>query len=242
MADKQKGDEKKQADSLSQPQVIRDVFIVGSPIIVFGIIGNLIGLSTLAGGAVINLGYLIMIVVGAGLLQKRNSGWREIGLNRPAGWLKTALSGVAVFVGAVVLFLAVQGIAVGLLTALGLTLGEIDQSRFNPIEGNLPMFILMVALAWTTIAFGEELFFRAFLISRMVDFTRIDKGYVIWIAGAVFGAAHFAEGPVGVLANASFGVFFGWIYLRSARNLWITIIGHGLLNTLRFSLLFAGAA
>jgi membrane protease YdiL (CAAX protease family) len=33
---------------------------------------------------------------------------------------------------------------------------------------------------------------------------------------------------------------FGIIYLRSQRNLWITIIAHGLLNTIRFILVFTG--
>ena len=48
----------------------------------------------------------------------------------------------------------------------------------------------------------------------------------------------FAVG-IGYLLLA-FGGLFGWIYLSSGRNLWITIVGHGLLNTLRFSLLYYG--
>ena len=231
-----------QTGALSQPLAVRDILIVGSPIIVMGIIGNLVGGSTLAGGAIINLGYLMMIFIGAKLLQKQGNSWREIGLRRPASWLKTALFGVAAFVGAVVLFVAVQGIAAGLLNVLGMLPSELDQSRFNPIEGNLPLFVLMVVLAWTTIAFGEELFYRAFLITRMIDLTKIGRWFSILIAGAIFGVVHFAEGPVGILANASFGILFGWIYVRSSRNLWITIIGHGLINTLRFTLLFIGAA
>ena len=119
---------------------------------------------------------------------------------------------------------------------------ELDHSRLNPIMGNRALFGLMVVLAWTTIAFGEELFYRAFLITRMVDVANVRPGAAILIAGIVFGAVHFAEGPVGILANASFGVFFGWVFVRSSRNLWITIIAHGLINTLRFALLFVGAA
>lgn len=242
MTEKQSQSGTEQAGSLSQPQAVRDILIVGSPIIVMGIIGNLVGVSTLAGGAIINLGYLIMIIIGARLLQNQGRSWREIGLRSPASWLKTALLGVAAFVGAVILFVAVQAIAVGLLDILGVAPSEIDQSRFNPIEGNLPLFALMVVLAWTTIAFGEELFYRAFLITRMIDFTNIGRGFSILIAGTIFGAVHFEEGPVGVLANASFGILFGWIFVRSSRNLWITIIGHGLINTLRFTLLYVGAA
>lgn len=76
----------------------------------------------------------------------------------------------------------------------------------------------------------------------MTDFTAIGQGVAVLIAGAIFGVVHFAEGPIGVLSNGAFGLLFGWIYTRRGRNLWITIIGHGLINTLRFSLLYAGAA
>jgi membrane protease YdiL (CAAX protease family) len=61
-------------------------------------------------------------------------------------------------------------------------------------------------------------------------------------SGFLFGLVHFAEGPMGLVSNGAFGLLFGWIYLKSGRNLWITIIAHGLLNTLRFVLVFSGAA
>ena len=230
-----------QTGKLSQPQTVRDILVVGSPIIVMGIIGNLVGISTLAGGVIINLGYIIMIIIGSGLLQNQGSSWRKIGLGIPANWFKTVLLGFAAFIGAVILFVIGQGIAVGILDVLGMTPTELDQSRFNPIEGNLPLFLMMVVLAWTSIAFGEELFYRSFLLTRLIDFTNIGQGFSILITGIIFGAVHFAEGPVGVLANASFGFLFGWIFVRSSRNLWITIIGHGIINTFRFTLLFVGA-
>ena len=231
-----------QENTLSSPRVLRDILIVASPIVVLGAVGNVVGLSTLAGGAIINLGYLLAIIFGGIILKRQGSSWREIGLGKPASWLKTAFLGVGAWIGAVVVFVAVQTIAIGLLTALGLAPSEIDQSRFNPIEGNLPLFILMVILAWTTIAFGEELFYRAFLITRLVDYTTIGQGLAILISGIIFGVVHFAEGPVGILSNGAFGILFGWIYVRSGRNLWITIIGHGLINTMRFTLLYFGLA
>ncbi len=231
-----------QVRTFSRPRALRDILVVGSPVVVLGAAGNLVGLGTLAGGAIVNLGYVLMIIFGGLVLQRQDSSWRAIGLGKPASWLRTALFGVGAFVAAVVVFVAMQMIAVGLLTVLGLAPFELDQSRFNEIEGNLRFFILAIILAWTTIAFGEEMFYRAFLISRLIDFTAIGQGIAILIAGIIFGAVHFAEGPIGILSNGVFGVLFGWIYVRSGRNLWITIIGHGLINTLRFSLLYVGAA
>ena len=52
---------------------------------------------------------------------------------------------------------------------------------------------------------------------------------------------HLVEGPVGIVSNGSFGLLFGVIYLRTGRNLYVTIIAHGLLNTVRFIAVFAGA-
>jgi hypothetical protein len=209
---------------------------------VLGAIGNVIGLDTLAGGAFINLGYVLAIILGGLILRLQGSGWRKIGLAKPASWSKTVLAGIAAWIGAVVVFVGVQSIAVGLLTALGMEPSEVDESRFNAIEGDLLLFILLLVLAWTTIAFGEELFYRAFLVSRLIDHAHIGQWTAILLSGVVFGVVHFAEGPVGIFSNGAFGILFGWIYVRSGRNLWITIVGHGLLNTLRFALLYAGAA
>lgn len=227
--------------ALAHPHALRDILIAALPIVTLGVIGNLIGLSTLIGGAIINLGYVLAIIVGGFVLRQQGNSWREIGLKQPNRWWTTVLAGIGSWLGAVALFVVMQMIGAGILSALGMLPVEIDQSRFNPVENNLPLFLLMVTLAWTTIAFGEELFYCAFLISRLIDHTSTGKWAVIVISGLLFGVVHFAEGPLGILSNGAFGVFFAWIYIRVKRNLWITIIAHGLLNTLRFVLLFVGA-
>ncbi len=217
------------------------MLIAGCPIVLLGTLGNVVGLSTLGGGAIINVGYVLMIILGGVLLKCQGSSWREIGLGQPKSLPRTLLFGIMAFVAAVLVFVITQNISVYLVTAVGLVPTGVDQSRFNAIEGNLPFFILLIILAWTTIAFGEEMFYRSFLITRLVDFTSIKPASAVLIAGFIFGVVHFAEGPIGILSNGAFGVLFGWIYLRSERNLWISIIGHGLINTLRFVLLYLGA-
>ena len=226
---------------MAQPKAWRDIILVALPIVLLGAIGNVIGLSTVAGGATVNLGYVLAIVVGALILGRQGSSWRLIGLANPASWPKTILAGVAAAIGAVAVFVLAQAIAVGVITVLGLEIPGIDQARFNPLEGNISLLLLMLVLAWTTIAFGEELFYRAFLMSRLVDHAGMGNKLAILVSAIIFGCAHFAEGPVGIFSNGAFAVLFGWIYLRSGRNLWITLIGHGLINTLRFMLLYAGA-
>ena len=226
----------------SQPRVLQDIVVVALPIVLLGVIGNYIGLSTLWGGAIINLGYVLAILLGGFILQRQGSSWGDIGLRQPPNWVRTILLGVGAWIGALVIFVLVQNLAIGVMTALGATPAAIDESRFSSVIGNLPFLILMVTLAWTTIAFGEELFYRAFIISRLMDHASMGKVITILLSGTLFGIVHFAEGPIGVLSNGAFGILFAWIYVHSERNLWITIVAHGLLNTLRFILLYAGLA
>jgi len=226
---------------MSHPMVLRDIVLVALPIISLGAVGNIIGLSTMSGGAIINLGYVLAIIIGALILRRQGSGWRQIGLAKPASWPKTIFAGIGASIGAIAIFVLTQAIVIGVLIMLGISPPEIDQSRFNPVEGNLPLLLLMIVLAWTTIAFGEELFYRAFLISRMVDHAGMSQKLAIIVSAIIFACAHFAEGPIGILSNGSFALLFGWIYVKSGRNLWITCIGHGLINTFRFTLLYTGA-
>ena len=225
---------------LSEPRPARDVLLVATPIVVLGSLGTLVGLATLVGGALVNLGYVLAIVVGAFVLRRQGTGWVSLGLERPRSVPRTLLYGVGAGLGAVVVFVAVQGLVVSALSALGVTLPALDESRFDPLGGNPALFALMLVLAWTTIAFGEELFYRAFLLTRLIDHADVGEWVAVLLGGALFGLVHFAEGPVGVLSNGAFGVLFGLIYLRSGRNLWITVVGHGLVNTLRFTLLYLG--
>ncbi len=227
---------------LSRPNALRDITLVALPIIALGATGTIIGLSTITGGVVVNLGYVLAIVFGGYLLSRQGSSWFEIGMARPASWPLTAISGLGACIGAIAVFVLAQGLIIGVLSAVGATIPGLDESRFNPIEENLPLFTLMIILAWTTIALGEELFYRAFLISRLIDHAGMGKGLAVMISSIIFGLVHFAEGPIGIAANGAFALLFGWIYIRSGRNLWITYIAHGLLNTFRFTLLYTGAA
>jgi membrane protease YdiL (CAAX protease family) len=122
---------------------------------------------------------------------------------------------------------------------------EADISRFNPLEGNLPLLITSVVLAWTAVAFGEEMMYRAFLINQLGILFQSKK--LRWtlslvISSIFFGLVHFYEGPLGILLTGLTGLLFGLIYMRSGRNLWVAIIAHGLVNTLTFLLIFFGTA
>lgn len=219
-----------------------DIAAACVPLAVLGTIGARLGADTALGSIVINLAYVLCIVVASVMLRLRGTGWREIGLARPKSWPRTVFLGIGALVGAILVMNVVQGIALNLS---GLEMAPPDISRFNPMTGNLPLLLIMMVAAWTTIAFGEEMFYRAFLISRLGEvFHHTKVGWALAVMGSsvAFGLVHYAEGPLGLVTNGAFGLLFGLIYLATGRNLWVTIIAHGLLNTLRFLFLFIGAA
>ena len=215
---------------------------MAAPIVALWAIGTSVGLGTIANGAIVTAGYVFAVVVGALLLRRQGTSWLALGLSAPSNRWRTVAAGVGAAVAGAVVFVGVQVVLVWVVTAAGFQVGGLDQSRFNPVEGNLFVYLLLVGTAWTAIAVGEEWCYRAFLITRLVDHAGVRDGLAVVLAGAVFGLVHFAEGPVGIASNGALGVLFGWIYLRSGRNLWITVIAHGLLNTARFTLLYAGVA
>ncbi len=232
--------EKNNVSGFAFSGIVMDLILVIAPIIVLGIIGTGLGLETTGGIIVINLGYVFSILLGSWVLTRRGSSWREIGLTRPVSWLKTIVYGILAFISAVFIITFVETLVVNIP---GLNLAPPDISRFDVLEGNLTFLIFALAGAWTTIAFGEEMFYRAFLVTRLnlvFSSIKFSRALAILFSGIIFGLAHFAEGPAGIASNGAFGILFSWIYLRSKQNLWITIIAHGLLNTIRFVLVYYG--
>jgi len=219
-----------------------EILVAFLPIFALGIVGTRLGTDTLLGGTLVTLGYILSILIASVVLKLRGSSWLEIGLARPRSWFRTVLFGIGALVALFIMTIVLQVIAINLP---GVEVPAIDQSRFNPLENNLAMFLLFVVLAWTTIAFGEEMFYRAFLITQLGDIFQQSKlGTVLALlaSSVIFGLVHWVEGPLGVVNTFFMGLILGAIYLRSGRNLWVTIIAHGLANSIRFYFLFIGAA
>ncbi len=223
-------------------KALLEMLVTFLPIIVLGTIGTILGGGTPLGVTIIHLGYALSILVAYVVLKRRGTGWREIGLARPKSWLRTALLGLGTAFVTIVMILVVQNIALNLP---GAEVAEADISRFNPLEGNLPLLLTSVFLAWTAVTFGEEMMYRAFLINQFGNlFQNVKLRWVLSLifSSVFFGLVHFYQGPLGIVLTGLTGLVFGAIYMWSGRNLWVTIIAHGLMNTLTFVLIFFGIA
>lgn len=173
----------------------------------------------------------------------RGETWESLGLKEPASWWPVTGLGVLLFI-ACVLYSSV--VHPSLVQALGLPNGataNVVRDLFGSLRGNVPLFVLILSLTWLFAAFGEEVFYRGYLMTRFAQF--MGESPLAWAAAvlaqaALFGVAHSYQGPAGMLGAAMLGVISGAATLLWKRNLWPAIIAHGLVDTLGFTLLFLG--
>lgn len=104
---------------------------------------------------------------------------------------------------------------------------------------------MWMAIVWTSAAFGEEMFFRAFLITRAErTFSGIPFAPIlaVLVAALIFGTGHFYyQGLRGLIVTGMIGVALGLLYLGYKRNLWPLILAHGLVDSLAMTGLYLDA-
>jgi membrane protease YdiL (CAAX protease family) len=219
-----------------------DILIIYAPVGILAYAGSLLGTGPNLSAMLIHLGYLLMMVVGWRVLKMRGSGWGEIAFGRPESWPRTLFFSAVTAIALLLLILAVQFV---FLNLPGIEIPPVDDSRFEPLAGNLPMLLTLVVLTWTTNAFGEEMFFRAILINKLGEIlghTKLGWTLAVMVSSVAFGLSHFHEGVLGIVYTTLGALVLGWAYFRTGRrNLWVTVIAHGSVNTLRFILVFLGA-
>jgi len=180
-------------------------------------------------------------------LWRRGENWAPLGLRALPG-LKSKLLVLPQALLALVSIFACGNLAGVAGDQLGLwTYGEQPvgvEQRWGAIEGNLPIYLLWLAITWTSAAFGEEMFFRGFLITRFqAAFASIPMSAVLAVvfAGAIFGYGHFYyQGVRGLVSAGAIGLVLGALFLLYKRNLWPLILAHGLVDTLVFTALYLG--
>ena len=189
--------------------------------------------------------YLLFAVVVLVLLwvKLRGETWASFGLIRPQSWMRTLGLGVLLF--AVTLLysvLAAPAVDNAVAAFTGATRGQVA-AYFAEMKGNLSLLLLLLPFTWLFAAFGEEVFYRGYLMTRFAQFmgeTRIAWAVALVTQAVIFGFAHSYQGPVGMVGTAILGLINGAATLLWRRNLWPAMIAHGLADTLGFTLLYLG--
>ena len=180
----------------------------------------------------------ILFVLGLLSARLRDGGWSAIGFKRPESWTRILQIAVAA-------------------AALRILLGEfvIDPlaGQFWPpavapagteaITGNFPVALLALLIVWTFAAFGEEVAYRGYLLTRVAD---LGNGSLAayWggmvLVSILFGYGHYYKGPSGIVDSGIAGLILGAAYLLSGRNLWTSILAHGLIDTYAVIVVYFG--
>lgn len=102
----------------------------------------------------------------------------------------------------------------------------------------------MVALCvvWTLAAFGEEIGYRAYLMTRFGEMAgggQLGKAISLIATSLLFGFGHYYKGPAGVVQSTVSGLLLGGVYLVT-ENLWAPILAHGMSDTFAVLALYKG--
>jgi CAAX protease family protein len=182
---------------------------------------------------------ITVLIILTGYMRFRGQSWSEMGL-RPLPGIKAKLM---VIPQAFLVFLAfVAAVAPILLLSkvLGLTfMTEIPagvEERWGDIAGSLPHYLLWMGIVWTAAAFGEEMFFRGFLITRLqAAFKDLPMASVlaVLLPALLFGYGHmYYQGLRGLFTTGAIALAFGTMFLVFKRNLWPIILLHGIIDSI----------
>ena len=188
---------------------------------------------------------LLTLVVLTVYLRARGIGWSQMGLAPLTGWRAKLLvlpqAGLAlVAFGGVVALTTIVGPALGLHFLTEVPAGV--EERWGDVAGSLPHFLLWLLIVWTAAAFGEEMFFRGYLITRLRSVFSdgwLGVALAVVVPALIFGYGHFYyQGWRGAIVTGAIGLAFGTMFLIFKRNLWPMILLHGVIDTLTFTAIF----
>ena len=205
----------------------------------FLVMSHRIGGTEVIGGILGWVGIIVGIIAVFIALKLRGQSAAVIGIIRAPGWPRTLLLGIAATVGV----LLIAQLAQNLVFIPLLDLPPPDISRFEMLEGNLGALLIGLFAVWTAAAFGEEIIYRGYLLGRLAELFGGERrawAISLVLGSTLFGLLHFYQGIGGIVITGFVGFLFGLVYLLVKRNLWVTIIAHGLIDTISFIALYFG--
>lgn len=176
---------------------------------------------------------VLLFIAGVGLGLRRQ-GLGSLGLHRAA-----VLPLAAKMLAFAVVWSLFQ-LAVTMPVANHLSGSKQDLSAFDGLEGNVGMLLTLLLLSWTLAAFGEELAYRGFLLTRCRDVFGsgiLGTAVAVLATSLLFGFAHSEQGAIGVLVVSLDAVAFCLLRLHYG-TLWAPVLAHGFINTLGFLAFF----
>ena len=172
---------------------------------------------------------IVLSVLGFISMRLRDGGWFAMGFKRPASWRRILLIALV----AAILRILLGQFLIEPVTGLFWPKPS-PPALANEITGNVKIAFVGLLLVWTFAAFGEEIVYRGYLLTRAADVgKRSELAYWIGIVlvSILFGYGHYYKGAAGVIDSGVAGVILGSAYMLAGRNLWASIFAHGFIDT-----------
>jgi len=180
----------------------------------------------------------ILFVLGLVSIRLRNGGWSAMGLKRPSSWVHIVLIALA----AAALRIILGDFVIEPLTR-HIWPPIVAPAGAETITGDIKLALLGFLIVWTFAAFGEEIAYRGYLLTRAAEIGRQTRA-AYWVAivliSVLFGYGHYYKGPAGILDSGVAGLVLGAAYMLAGRNLWASILAHGFIDTFAVVALFFG--
>lgn len=176
------------------------------------------------GGAISSLGEIALVFF---ILIRSAESLQRFGFSKPSlrlvGWA-IALSAVVTLIG-----------AAGGAWALADFLGVYYHGKYPPGRpmGHATLPIALLATVVPFRAFAEEVVFRAYCTTRLIDAWG-SRAAAVTVGSLAFGVGHLYEGLTGALAASLVGVVYASVFLRT-RSIWPSTVAHIAYNIFAFT-------
>lgn len=135
-------------------------------------------------------------------------------------------------------------IAYAVTPAIERALGQTaDYSSYGALTGNITLAASLLAKALLSAAIGEELVYRGFLLHQLhalFGASRFSRHAAVLAGAVMFCLPHYEQGISGVISVFLVGLLFGYVFLKSDRNLWSLFIAHGLIDIAGIGAIYLG--
>ena len=124
-----------------------------------------------------------------------------------------------------------------------LTGQPMDFSAFEAYEGDLGAVLTLFVFIWISAAFGEEIFFRGYLMRQFIKFFGDGKASIVLnivLFGVIFGWIHSYQGISGQIVTGIVGIVLATIFHLRKYDLWFNIALHGFFDTIALVLIYQG--
>ncbi len=171
----------------------------------------------------------------------RTGKWKAEEFARPQSWGKTTLFAI----GAAAVLVLGSEFVVQPLAAHIWRRPEHISSLIQASAMSWKLALRNLAIVWTFAAFGEETGYRGYLLTRAADMlNRSRLAYIatLFFSAVLFGFGHYYKGPAGIFDSTYSGLVLGGVYLLSGRNLWASVLAHGIVDTFAIFIVWVGWA